>query len=49
MGPDEGRITQKIVYEIFVISKSQDFFERFLELLRDLEIFKGFLESFWNF
>ena len=36
---NEGRITRKIVYEIFVISKSQDFFERFLgffdEFLRD--------------
>ena len=35
----EGRITRKLVYEIFVISKSQDFFERFLgffdEFLRD--------------
>ena len=32
----EGRITLKIVYEIFVISKSQDFFERFFdEFLRD--------------
>ena len=31
----EGRITQKIVYEIFVISKSQDIFERFLGFLRD--------------
>ena len=34
----EGRITQKIVYEIFVISKSQDFFERFL----------GFLRVYWK-
>ena len=31
----EGRITQKIVYEIFVISKSQDIFERFFGFLRD--------------
>ena len=29
----EGRITRKIVYEIFVISNSQDFFERFLGFL----------------
>ena len=36
----EGRITRKIVYEIFVISKSQDFFERFL---RD---FWGFFDEF---
>ena len=36
----EGRITRKIVYEIFVISKSQDFFERFL---RD---FGGFFDEF---
>ena len=35
----EGRITRKIVYEIFVISKSQDFF------LRD---FWDFLETFWD-
>ena len=39
----EGRITRKIVYEIFVISKSQDFFERFLEFLRD---FWGFFDEF---
>ena len=56
----EGRITRKIVYEIFVISKSQDFFEIFgiFERLLGifwrifkgfLEIFKGFLKSFWNF
>ena len=31
----EGRITQKIVYKIFVISKSQDFFERFLGTFGD--------------
>ena len=39
----EGRITRKIVYEIFVISKSQDFFERFLGFLRD---FWGFFDEF---
>ena len=39
----EGRITQNIVYEIFVISKSQDFFERFLGFLRD---FGGFFDEF---
>ena len=39
----EGRITRKIVYEIFVISKSQDFFERFLAFLRD---FWGFFDEF---
>ena len=38
-----GRITRKIVYEIFVISKSQDFFERFLGFLRD---FWGFFDEF---
>ena len=36
----EGRVTRKIVYEIFVISKSQEFFERFL---RD---FWGFFDEF---
>ena len=39
----EGRITRKIVYEIFVILKSQDFFERFLGFLRD---FWGFFDEF---
>ena len=39
----EGRINKKIVYEIFVISKSQDFFERFLGFLRD---FWGFFDEF---
>ena len=43
MARDEGRITRKIVYEIFVISKSQDFFEIFLGFLRD---FWGFLDKF---
>ena len=36
----EGRITRKIAYEIFVISKLQDFYERFL---RD---FWGFFDEF---
>ena len=40
---NEGRITRKIVYEIFVISKCQDFFERFLGFLRD---FWGFFDEF---
>ena len=39
----ERRITRKIVYEFFVISKSQDFFERFLGFLRD---FWGFFDEF---
>ena len=39
----EGRITRKIVYEIFVISKSQDLFGRFLGFLRD---FWGFFDEF---
>ena len=34
-----GAFTRKLVYEIFVISKPQDFFERFL----------GFLREFWGF
>ena len=43
----EGRITRKIVYEIFVISKSQDFFERFLGFLRDFwRFFDEFLRDF---
>ena len=41
--PPEGRITRKIVYEIFVISKSQGFFEIFLGFLRD---FWGFFDEF---
>ena len=43
LAKNEGRITRKIVYEIFVISKSQDFFERFLGFLRD---FGGFFGEF---
>ena len=39
----EGRITRKIVYKISVISKSQDFYERFLGCLRD---FWGFFDTF---
>ena len=42
----EGRIARKIVYEIFVISKSQDFFVRFLGFLRD---FWGFFDEFLRF
>ena len=39
----EGRITQKIVYEIFVISKSQDFLRDFCDFW---ETFGDFLTNF---